>query len=86
MWKPRQVNYMIVEDTDEFLCIEDIGPWNIYMTVTNAAEQVVEELAEQLGDRRLEYIDSEGQRDELIVENGEFVGFKPLPQEKENEK
>jgi len=82
MWKPRQVNYMIVEDTDEFLCIEDIGPWNIYMTVTNAAEQVVEELAEQLGDRRLEYIDSEGQRDELIVENGEFVGFKPLPQRK----
>ena len=79
MYKPRVAHYMIIEDTDEYLCIQDIGPWNIYMTVTNAAEQVVKELATQLGNRRLECIGSDGQRDELIVEDGEFVGFKPLP-------
>jgi hypothetical protein len=73
---------MIVDDTDELLCIKDIGPWNIYMTVTNVAEQVVEELTERLGERRLECIDSNGQRDELIVEDGKFAGFKPLPQRK----
>jgi hypothetical protein len=73
-----KANYMIIEDEDDCLCIQDIGPWNIYMTVTNAAEEVVKELADQLGDRRLEYIDTDGQRDELLHEDGEFVGFKPI--------
>lgn len=74
------VNYLIVEDEEDYLCIKDLGPWNIYMTITNGAEEVVKELAEELGDRRLEYIDTDGTRDELIVEDGEFVGFKPLKQ------
>ena len=71
-------NYILIEDEPDHLCIQDVGPWDVYMTVTNAAEDVVRELAEQLGDRRLEYIDSDGRRDQLLVENGRFVGFAPI--------
>jgi len=78
----REVNYMIIEDESDYLCIQDLGPWNLYLTVTNGAEIVVEELAEELGNRRLEYIDSDGQRDQLLVKDGKFAGFKPLPQGK----
>ncbi len=77
----RKVNYLIVEDEDDYLCIHDIGPWNIYLSITNGAETVVEELAERLGNRRLEYIDTEGQRDQLLVKDGKFAGFAPLLKE-----
>ena len=67
--------YAIVEETPEVLVIRDIG---INATsVTNDAEAVVEELADRLGKRRLEYYDSEGQRDQLLVKDGKFAGFAP---------
>ncbi len=48
------------------------------MSVTNAAEQVVAELAPILNGRRLEYYDSEGQRDQILInEKGQFAGFAP---------
>lgn len=81
----REVNYIIIEDTPEYLLIEDVGPWNIYLTITNGAESVVEELAEQLGTRRLEYIDSSGDRDQLLVDDGKFVGFAPIPKSEEDD-
>lgn len=78
MWPPK-ANYQIVETTDDYVLIEDIGPWDQYMSVTNAAESVVEELADIVGNRRLEYIDTEGQRDQLLIKDGEFAGFAPIP-------
>ena len=73
----RRANYRIVEDGPDVLCIEDVGPWDKHLSVTNDAEHVVEELAERLGARRLEYYDSTGRRDRLLVENGKFAGFAP---------
>lgn len=74
----RRANYSVVEDTPERLVVQDLGPWDVYQTVTNAAEEVVIELAPRLKGRRLFYIDSEGQRDELLVSAaGMFAGFKP---------
>ena len=73
----RRSHYRIVEDGPDVLCIEDLGPWDQYLTVTNDAENVVQELAPRLKDRTLEYIDSDGQRDRLLVANGKFAGFKP---------
>jgi hypothetical protein len=80
--KSREVNFIIEEDEDDKLVIRDIGPWNIYLTVTNGVEYVVEELTSNynLGNRRLLYIDSEGRTDEIIHENGNFISFKILPQ------
>lgn len=81
---PR-ANYVVVEDdflSAEPLVIKDVGPWDQFLSVTNAAEQVVAELAAdgQLpAGRRLLYYDSEGQLDELLVKDGKFAGFKPGP-------
>lgn len=72
---PLMVSYEIIEDTEDYILIKDLGPWDQYMTITNAAEEVVAELAPTLAGRRLEYIDSEGRRDQLLVRNGRFVGF-----------
>ncbi len=74
----NKVNYIIIEDNDEYVCIQDIGPWNIYLTVTNGAEIVVEELASRVGSRKLEYIDSDGQRDQLLIKDGKFLDFAPI--------
>jgi uncharacterized protein (DUF2164 family) len=70
-----RARYRIIDDTPELLLIEDIG--SDVMSVTNDAEAVVEELADRLGKRRLEYYDSQGARDQLLVVNGKFAGFAP---------
>lgn len=70
-----RARYEICEETPDLLVIEDIG--RDVMSVTNDAEAVVAELAEKLGDRRLEYYDSDGRRDQLLVVAGQFAGFAP---------
>lgn len=76
----KDSNYEIVESTDELVLLRDLGPWDTYSTVTNNAEQVVDELAPMLRGRRLEYLDSEGDRAELLVKDHRFAGFKPVHQ------
>lgn len=71
--------YSVIDDTPQHLVIQDDGPWDKYLTITNAAEQVVEELSVRLAGRRLFYIDSLGQLDELKVDSGAFSGFAPGP-------
>jgi hypothetical protein len=63
--------------TPECLVIEDVGDHSRQLTVTNDAEWVVEQIATMLNGRRLEYIDSEGNRDEIVVRDGRFAGFAP---------
>lgn len=68
------------------LVIRDLGPWDRYMTVTNAAETVVSELVDRGAlppGRRLFYYDSEGHLDELLVRNGCFAGYAPGPTKEE---
>lgn len=63
---------------DEPLVIKDMGPWTKYMSVTNGAERVVEELYSRgllPPNRRLLYFDTEGQLDEIVVKDGKFVKF-----------
>lgn len=73
----RRSNYTLVQDDSEKVVIRDLGPWDEYLSVTNDAEQVVEELAPTLLGRRLFYYDSAGQLDELIVKDGKFHSFAP---------
>ena len=72
-----KANYSIVDDSDNILVIKDVGPWSKFQTITNAAEEVVKELAPiPLNGRRLYYYDSDGDISELLVtECGEFNGF-----------
>ena len=81
----RHARYVVIRD--DFLqeapvVIEDVGPWDQHPTITNDAEWVVEQLVNQgrlPTGRRLFYIDSDGQKDELLVKDGRFAGFAPGP-------
>jgi len=58
--------------------IRDIGPWDEHPTVTNDAENVVERLVttgKLTPGKRLFYEDSDGNKDEILVEDGKFLGF-----------
>lgn len=60
------------------LVIKDVGPWNAFMTVTNAADKTCAELWNGgllRGGRRLLYYDSLGQLGEIIHKDGVFVCF-----------
>ena len=57
-----QANYSF-EAVEDVLCIEDLGPHNMFKTVTNDAENVLDEIKEQLGDDMppvIIYQDSDG--------------------------
>lgn len=73
----NKANYVISEVDDKKVVITDVGPWDTYQTITNAAELVVQELLPRLGDRRLFYYDSDGDYAELIIVNNAFYGYKP---------
>ena len=68
-------NFEIVEETEDCVLIRDLGPWDEFATVSDAAEEVVEALAPELRGRRLELIDSDGDRWEMFVNTGQFAGF-----------
>ncbi len=80
MWPPK-CNYVVEKNEPNLLIIRDVGPWSEYMSVTNGAEKVVEELYDQglLGNKQLLCYDSEGQLDELKHAGPTFTGFAPGP-------
>lgn len=59
------------------LILNDVGPHDMFPTITNDAEAVVDEVAPMLAGRRLFYVDTEGRVDELLVVEGKFAGFAP---------
>lgn len=69
--------YEVVENCPERITLKDIGHDRGCLTITNDVEGVVESVVPILGGRRLFYIDSDGNTDELLVENGKFAGFRP---------
>lgn len=69
--------YSVIKETSEAITIRDDGPWERHPTITNDAEWVVAQVAPSLQGRRLFYIDSEGETDELMVRAGKFAGFAP---------
>lgn len=73
----KTANYDIVSIDSDRVVIRDLGPWDTCPTVTNDAEGVVRRLVSEgvLGSRRLFYIDSDGREDEIIVQDGKFMGF-----------
>ena len=74
----RQANFEVVWADRDMVLIRDIGPWDSHPTVTNDVENVVRRVAHFLRGRRLEYIDSNKNRDEIVVKDGKFAGFKAL--------
>lgn len=70
-------NYIMIGETGAYVMIQDIGPWDQYKTVTNAAEEVVTELTKMLKGRNLYYVDTDDRCDQLVHDGkGKFLGFK----------
>jgi hypothetical protein len=65
-----------MEETADYIYIRDVG--GNYRSVTNDAEKVIEKLTTEnnLGNRRVFYMDTEGQIDELVHKGNRFTGFK----------
>ena len=80
--REQRANYEVLENTPDHILLQDIGPWGKYMTITNAAESVVQEVDQKygIGSRRVFYYDSENELTELLVKDGRFAGFAPVPQ------
>ena len=77
----RNAQYLIVRDVLNYpLIIQDVGPWDEHLTVTNDVEQVIKDLVKQgllPAGRRLLYYGSEGPGiDEILIENYKFAGFR----------
>jgi hypothetical protein len=53
------------------------NPW--LMSVTNDVEAVVEELVEKYGNKRIFYMDTDSNIDEILHNDGVFVDFAPVP-------
>ncbi len=75
----EKAHYQTLENTKEHIILQDVGPWDRYMTITNAAESVVEEVEQKygIGTRKLLYYDSEDVLTEILVKDGRFAGFAP---------
>ena len=74
--------YRIQEDIrGRPLIIEDVGPWDQHMTITNDIENVITDLifsGKLTTGRRLFYFDSEGELTEALwSEEDGFKGYRP---------
>ena len=76
-------SYRIVRDVPgTSLVLQDLGPWDQHLTITNDAENVVTglvALGKLTGGRRLFYYDGEGELTELVVKDGRFSAFAFVP-------
>jgi hypothetical protein len=70
--------FNVINETPDFIFIKDVGHKD-HITVTNDAQFVLAKLVEEydLGRRRVFYIDSLGQIDEIKHSGTHFTGFKP---------
>ena len=73
------IRYDIIQATETCIVLKDLGPWDRYMTITNAAEHVIEDMQRIfiIGNRRIFYYDSEDELTELLVKDGRFAGLAP---------
>lgn len=71
-----RASYTVLEDSPTLVLIrdDDLGD---RPSITNDAEAVVSDVFRRYGDKRIDYIDSMGGRDQLVHTNGVFTGFAP---------
>jgi hypothetical protein len=71
----RIANYRVEHQTDGMIYLVDQGPHDKYLTITNAAEEVIAGLAPILRGRRVLYHDTEGVLMELTHDGSKFIGL-----------
>lgn len=72
-------NYRVLESTKEYVILQDEGPWDKHLTITNGVENILYDAHWNIDGRKLLYYDSEGvltqihyreEQDKLV-----FLGF-----------
>ncbi len=78
----HHARYQIEATTESQVTIRDVGAHDGDLTVTNDAEWVVFAMLSEgtlKPGQRLYYYDSDGALDEIVVHQGRFAGFAPVP-------
>lgn len=68
-------NFMVDSVLPGLVVLTDVGPWTLCRTITNDAERVVDRIYAKYGNVRIIYHNSEGERVELIHDNGRFIDY-----------
>jgi len=73
----RLPRFIVAKSSETAIVLRDLGPWDVYPTISNAAEAVVDQLWSKLhiADMRLFYFDSEGDLGELLHDGARFTDF-----------
>ena len=76
---PFGAEFVAVAVEDDYIVVKDVGHLTGCKSVTNDAEAVVELIIKDFGDdfnnRKIYYIDSDEQLDELVHDGEKFTGF-----------
>ena len=79
---PNRANFRMVLTTKDFMLLEDVGPRDVWLTITNGVDGVVKELIHNgklQNYQRLFYIDSMNDIGEIkFTIHGGFERFEPL--------
>ncbi len=73
-------NFTIMSNSPDVIVLQDLGPWDMYQTITNDAENVVAYLYKSgrltPPTKKIMYFDSDGEATELKHDgSGNFTGF-----------
>jgi len=71
----NRANYAIDMATDEYILLQDVGPHDEFLTITNDIESVVENMRDLLRGRKLYYLSSDGETVGVLIDKNEFSGF-----------
>ena len=74
----KRSNYVIERETEYEIVLHDIGPWDIFLTITNDAENIISALSPEQKNKRVFYYDSENVLTELVIINDDFSHFRDI--------
>jgi len=68
-------NYRIIYEDEYKIILKDLGPHDIYPTITNDAENVIQDLEHEQKLKLIYYMGSDGIKTRLITNDDKFIGF-----------
>ena len=71
----RLPNYSVESVSEYSVVLVDEGPWDVYPTITNAAEEVCAEIHQLHPGKRIFYRDSDNYLSELVHDKGVFIRY-----------
>lgn len=72
----KRSNYRIERETFFTIELVDLGPHDIYLTITNDAENIIQDLDHEQRCKVITYKDTDGLTVQLMTDGNKFTGFK----------